>query len=216
MTPRVAIVDDQIEMRRALRTMIEAGGLTVVGEAGDGDGAVSLAAATRPDVMLMDVRMPGRDGISATAAIRALDEPPHILVLTTFDDDDAVAGALAAGASGFLLKTCGPEALVRAVQLVAGGDVVLDESIAPRVLRSFAARRVAADGAPELRDLTAREREVLRLLCRGKTNAEIGAALYIGEATAKTHVSRVIAKLGVRDRVQAVIRAYESGFVDQG
>ncbi len=214
MIPTVAIVDDQLDMRRALRTIIEADGLIVVGEAGDGDGAISLASAARPDVMLMDVRMPGRDGVSATGAVRSLSPAPRVLVLTTFDDDDAVANALAAGASGFLLKTCGSDVLVRAIRLIAAGDAVLDELIAPRVLRSFVASRVNPDHAARFETLTARERDVLAMLCRGRTNQEIGKELFIGEATAKTHVSRIIAKLGVRDRVQAVIRAYEAGFVD--
>jgi DNA-binding NarL/FixJ family response regulator len=212
--PTVAIVDDQQEMRRALRTIIEADGLVVVGEAGDGDGAVSLASAARPDVMLMDVRMPGRDGVSATGIVRSLSPAPRVLVLTTFDDDDAVASALAAGASGFLLKTCGSDALVRAIRLVADGEVVLDELIAPRVLRSFVARRTRPADVERFESLTPREREVLAMLCQGRTNQEIGTNLFIGEATAKTHVSRIIAKLGVRDRVQAVIRAYEAGFLD--
>lgn len=210
---RVALVDDHAEMRAAIAAQLAAFGLEVVGEAADGDGAVSLVRATRPDVVLMDVRMPGRDGVSATAQIVRELPSARVLVLTTFDDDEVVAAALGAGAAGFLLKNAGPEALADAVARIAAGDAVLDPVVAPRVFAGFGrlARRAPSPG---LQSLSPREQEVLRLLRAGCTNAEIGAALFVGEATAKTHVSNVLTKLGVRDRVQAVVHAYEHGFFD--
>lgn len=216
MTVRVAVVDDQSLMRAAFRTILESSGIVVVGEAGDGDAAVELVRQHRPDVVLMDIRMPGRDGIDATAEIAAAHPASRVLVLTTFDQDDLLYGALAAGAAGFLLKNSSPEELVRAVHLVAAGDSVLDPAVTARVLARLTAPRPTGSGDPGLDRLTEREKDVLVLLTRGRTNAEIAADLGVGEATAKTHVSRVIAKLGVRDRVQAVILAYESGFVASG
>jgi DNA-binding NarL/FixJ family response regulator len=209
---RVAIVDDQPLMRAALRTILEGHGLEVVGEAGDGNGAVSLARAARPHVMLMDVRMPGTDGVAATALVRAATTETAVLVLTTFDDDDALHGALAAGATGFLLKNTAPESLVRAVRQVAEGDAVLDSAVAGRVFARFARRAATGDAAGSDR-LTEREKDVWRLVGEGLTNAEIAARLGVGEETAKTHVSNLLMKLGVHDRVQAVIRAYETGFL---
>jgi DNA-binding NarL/FixJ family response regulator len=205
---RVVLCDDQPAMREALRTILEASGLTVVGEAADGDAAIDCVRRTRPDVVLMDVRMPGRDGISATAALVSDDPSVRVLVLTTFDTDDVLFGALGAGASGFVLKNCGPEALVAAVRRLADGDAVLDPAVARRVFARVAPR----PGVDLLGPLTERERDVLWLVAQGMTNAEVAARLGIGEETAKTHVARVLAKLGVRDRVQAVIRAHESGF----
>jgi DNA-binding NarL/FixJ family response regulator len=210
--PRVVLVDDQALMRAAFRLILEAQGIPVVGEAGDGDAAVAVARRCRPDVVLMDVRMPGRDGIAATAELAATDPAIHVLVLTTFDDDDVLYGALAAGAAGFLLKNSSPEDVVRAVHRVAAGDAVLDPAVARRVFARVARRPVPARGDGGVARLTEREKDVLSLIARGLTNAEIAERLDVGEATAKTHVSRVLAKLGVRDRVQAVIHAYETGF----
>jgi DNA-binding NarL/FixJ family response regulator len=211
MTVRVALVDDQPLMRDAFRTILDAAAITVVGEAGDGDAAVALARRERPDVVLMDVRMPGRDGIGATAEIVACEAAVRVLVLTTFDDDDALYGALGAGASGFLLKNSTPEEIVAAVQRVAHGDAVLDPKVAGRVFARFAAGP-PRDDPTRLELLTEREKDVLSLMARGLTNAEIAAVLGVGDATVKTHVSRVLMKLGLRDRVRAVIYAYETGF----
>jgi DNA-binding NarL/FixJ family response regulator len=212
---RVVLADDQRLMRAAFRTILDSDGIAVVGEAGDGDEAVAVARRLRPEVVLMDVRMPGRDGIDATAEIVAgLDGAVRVLVLTTFDDDEALYGALAAGAAGFLLKNSTPEEVLRAVRRVAAGDAVLDPTVAGRVFARFA-RPGGPPGAADPRALdrlTERERDVLALIARGLTNAEIARRLGVGEATSKTHVSRVLSKLGVRDRVQAVIYAYETGF----
>ena len=209
---RVAIVDDHDQMRAALRATVESADLEVVGEASNGDGGRSLVRTTRPDVVLMDVRMPGLDGIATTAAIIGEFPSTKILILTTFDDDDALAGALAAGASGFLLKNSPPESLVRAIRQVADGDGVLDAAVAPRVFAQFARRDAGPDNAL-LDRLTERERDVLRLVCTGRTNREIANDLGMGDETVKSHVSRVLLKLDVRDRVQAVIYAYQTGFV---
>jgi DNA-binding NarL/FixJ family response regulator len=209
-TIRVVLVDDQPMMRTAFRTILETAGYEVAGEAGDGDTAVAIVARERPDVVLMDVRMPGADGIDATQRIVTADPAARVLVLTTFDHDDYLYGALHAGAAGFLLKNASPEDLVRAVVAVAAGDAVLDPAVTGRVLaRVSGADRLAAAAIDAL---TEREKDVLALLARGLTNAEIATALEVGDATAKTHVSHVLTKLGVRDRVQAVIAAYESGF----
>lgn len=211
---RVAIIDDQPMMRTALRTILEADGIEVVGEAGDGDAALQLVSNLDPAVVLMDVRMPGRDGISATAELTRRSPATVVLVLTTFDDDATLFGALRAGAAGFLLKNSTPEDLQLAVHRVAVGDAVLDPAVIARVMRRFTiADGIAVDDG--IARLTEREKDTLALLAGGHANAEIAAALGIGEATAKTHVSHVILKLGVRDRVQAVIRAYESGFAQQ-
>lgn len=206
--PRVVLADDQPAMRAALRTILEADGIAVVAEAGDGDTAVRAWRTHRPDVVVMDLRMPGRDGASATAELAPAGA--RVLVLTTFDDDESLFGALRAGAAGFLLKNAPPEELQRAVRLVAAGEAVLAPDVVARVMR-----RAAAAGAaePPLDDrLTERERDVLWLVAQGLTNGEIAARLGVGEATAKTHVSNVIMKLGVRDRVQAAVRAHASGF----
>lgn len=211
MSIRVAVIDDQAPMRAAFRTILESAGLVVVGEAADGAAAVSLVRAQRPDVVLMDVRMPGTDGIDATAAVVAAVPSTRVLILTVFDDDDVVGRALAAGAAGFLLKNSPPEAIVGAVRQLAAGDAVLDAAVAARVFARFARPDGRADPSA-LGRLTEREKDVLRLLCAGLTNAEIADRLAVGEATAKTHVSRVLMKLDVRDRVQAVAYAYETGF----
>jgi DNA-binding NarL/FixJ family response regulator len=216
--PRVVLADDQPLMRAAFRTILESDGIAVVGEAADGAGAVDVTRRVRPDVVLMDVRMPGRDGIDATAEIvAALGGAVKVLVLTTFDEDAALYGALAAGASGFLLKNSTPEDVLQAIRRVAAGDAVLDPTVTGRVFARFVpdppneVRKSAAD--PRALDrLTERERDVLALIAQGLTNAEIADRLGVGEATSKTHVSRVLTKLGVRDRVQAVIYAYETGF----
>jgi DNA-binding NarL/FixJ family response regulator len=205
----VVVVDDQALMRAAFRQILEAHGIDVVGEAATADEAVAEVERTSPDVVLMDVRMPGRSGIEAAAELATTHPAARVLVLTTFDHDEYVDGALRAGAAGFLLKNATPEALVEAVRAVASGDGVLDPKVVGRVMSRFAA---APSRAPLADNLTEREKDVLRLVCRGMTNAEIAVDLGMGEATAKTHVSSVLSKLGVRDRVQAVIAAYESGF----
>lgn len=209
MTIRLVLVDDQALMREAFRTILESHDITVVAEADDGDAAVAAVRETRPDVVLMDVRMPGRDGIDATAELTRTDPDVPILILTTFDDDEGLYGALAAGARGFLLKNAEVEALVAGVRAVAAGESVLDPAVTARVIA-----RVGRTATPDARldDLTEREKDVLALLSDGLSNAEIADRIGSEASTVKTHVSRVLAKLGVRDRVQAVIWAYESGF----
>jgi DNA-binding NarL/FixJ family response regulator len=198
-----------------MRTILEASDIDVVGEAGDGDEAVAAVLAAQPHVVLMDVRMPRRDGISATAEIVRRAPGCAVLVLTTFDDDEVLFGALGAGAAGFVLKNAGPEEIVDAVRRVASGDAVLDRSVHRRVFARFSTGGAGdAAGAADLRRLTERELDVLWLVARGLTNHEVADRLGVGEATAKTHVSRVLTKLGVRDRVQAVIIAHRAGFAD--
>jgi DNA-binding NarL/FixJ family response regulator len=217
-TIRVALIDDQAMVRAGFRMILECEtDIAVVGEAADGRDAVDLVARARPDVVLMDVRMPHVDGIEATRRVRATADPPHVLVLTTFDLDDYVYPALRAGASGFLLKDAPAEQLVDAVRVIAAGDALLAPSVTRRLIEDVA-RRPALDATPPpgLADLTDREREVLQLIARGLSNAEIAERLYLGEATVKTHVGRVLTKLGLRDRVQAVVVAYESGLVTPG
>jgi DNA-binding NarL/FixJ family response regulator len=208
--PRVVLCDDQTAMRDAFRSILNGAGIEVVGEARDGDEAVAITRATRPDVVLMDVRMPHRDGISATAEIAATMPDQRVVVLTTFDSDDVLFGALGAGAAGFVLKNSPPEDLVRAVRDVVAGDAVLDRTVAMRVFARFAPPAPPHDAT--LDRFTERERDVLWLVAQGMTNAEVARRLGVGEATAKTHVSRVLMKLGVRDRVQAVIHAHRTGF----
>ena len=211
---RVLVVDDDALMRAGLRGVLGSDdGIAVVGEAADGAEAIAAAAALQPDVVLMDVRMPGLDGIAATREVLATSSDVRVLILTTFEQDDYVFGALRAGASGFLLKRARPEELLAAVHAVAAGDSLLSPSVTRTVIDALA-RTPADDGAatPDGPDeLTPREREVLELLARGMSNAEIAAALVIEESTVKTHVKRVLAKLRLRDRVQAVIYAYERG-----
>jgi DNA-binding NarL/FixJ family response regulator len=213
----VLIVDDQALVRTGFRMIIEIEpDLHVVGEAADGDEAVAQVAALRPDVVLMDVRMPGVDGITATRRIMAdASCGARVVMLTTFDMDEYVYEALKAGASGFLLKDVQPELLVAGIRAVDAGESLLAPSVTRRMIESFLDRPLGVDaGARErLTSLTAREGETLQLLARGLTNAEIAAELYVSETTVKTHVGRVLMKLGLRDRVQAVIYAYETGVV---
>jgi DNA-binding NarL/FixJ family response regulator len=203
-------------VRSGLRSLLEdEPDLQVVGEASDGETGVSLVRHHRPDVVLMDIRMPVLDGIAATTRIVAEGLAARVLVLTTFDLDEYVFQALRAGASGLLLKDATAEQLVAAVRTVAAGDSLLDPAVTRRVIDAYVASPPAT-ARDSLADLTAREVEVLRLIAHGRSNREIAAALFVGEATAKTHVSNVLSKLGLRDRVQAVICAYESGLVRPG
>jgi DNA-binding NarL/FixJ family response regulator len=218
--PRVVIADDQALVRAGFRMILEADpGIAVVGEAADGALAVDMVRRLQPDVVLMDVRMPVLDGLEATRQILANGEPsPRIIMLTTFDIDEYVYTALRAGASGFLLKDVTPEQLVASVKLVAAGDALLAPSITRRLVERFAApaSTVAPNASAEVASLTAREREVLVLLARGLSNAELAERLIVSEATVKTHVARILGKLGLRDRVQAVVLAYETGLVTPG
>jgi DNA-binding NarL/FixJ family response regulator len=214
---RVLLADDQALVRAGFRLILDlAPGIEVVGEAGDGKEAVALAKQLEPDVVLMDVRMPDVDGIEATRRLRLAGLATRVLVLTTFDVDEYVYEAVRAGASGFLLKDAPREQLVAAVQTVARGEALLAPAITQRLIERFVARPSPADAAPALAELSSRELEVLRLLARGLSNAEIAAQLVVGEATVKTHVARVLRKLDLRDRVQAVVFAYECGLVEPG
>ncbi|MEV0459143.1 response regulator transcription factor [Catellatospora methionotrophica] len=216
---RILVADDHRLVRTGFRVILETeDDLTVVGEAADGEQAVALAAQTAPDVVLMDVEMPGVDGLEATRRIAAAGDEPAVLILTTFDRDDYLFAALQAGASGFMLKNGSPEALIEAVRVLARGDALLAPEITRRVIAKFArpAATPPSASAQELKELTPREYEVLVLLAGGATNAEIATRLYLGEATVKTHVSRVLAKLRLRDRTQAVVFAYEHGVVTPG
>ncbi|MGW7424684.1 response regulator [Streptomyces sp. NPDC054813] len=215
--PRVVVVDDQALVRTGFRLILTADGIEVVAEATDGHQAVDAVRRTRPDVVLMDIRMPELDGLEAARRILATPEPPRILMLTTFDLDRYVYAALSAGASGFLLKDVTPEHLTAAVRTVRAGDALLAPAITRRLVERFA--RVGADSAALHRDLghlTPRELDVLRLLAQGLSNAELAARLHLSEATVKTHVSRVLGKLSLRDRAQAVVVAYETGLVTPG
>ncbi|MER8032722.1 response regulator transcription factor [Streptomyces bauhiniae] len=210
----VLLVDDEPLVRAGLRAVLGAQpDIEVVGEAADGAAVIPLVRSLRPDVVAMDVRMPLLDGIEATRAVlRTVAEPPKILVITTFEDDEYVYEALRAGADGFLLKRSRPEEIVHAVRLVAAGDSLLFPASVRQLAARYGAGRAAAEPLAGAR-LTEREAEVLRLMARGLTNAEIAAGLVVGAETVKSHVSAVLAKLGARDRTQAVIAAYESGFV---
>jgi DNA-binding NarL/FixJ family response regulator len=215
---RVAIVDDQAIVRAGLaRILSPADGFEVVAECANGRQAVEELPALRPDVVLMDVRMPALDGITATAQLRCLDDPLEVLVLTTFGEDEVLWGAIEAGAAGFVLKDSTADDLIAAVRAVAGGAAWFDPAVAPRLLERY--RRVvapAARDAARLDLLTDREHDVLRLMARGATNAEIGATLFVAEATVKTHVGSIFGKLGVRDRAAAIVFAYDHGVVTPG
>jgi DNA-binding NarL/FixJ family response regulator len=216
---RVLVVDDQDLVRAGFCVILDtAEGISVVGEAGNGADAVAAARGLDPDVVLMDIRMPGMDGLEATRQIAA--QPggcPKIVILTTFDLDDYVYEALRAGASGFLLKDAPRHDLIAAVRAAAAGDAMLAPSVTRLVIETFARKPPAMAPSPSrLASLTARERDILGLVARGRSNAEIAADLVVSEATVKTHVSRLLAKLGLRDRVQAVILAYETGVVVPG
>jgi DNA-binding NarL/FixJ family response regulator len=234
---RVLVVDDQELVRLGFCVILDAAdGITVVGEAANGEAAVSGVAAHRPDVVLMDIRMPGMDGLEATRLITrgpaaapsagpatphsagsGPTTPPKVVMLTTFDLDDYVYEALRAGASGFLLKDSPRHDLIAAVRAAAAGDALLAPSVTRRLIEAFARRPPETAPSPSrLASLTARERDVLLLLARGRSNAEIAAVLFVSEATVKTHVGNLLAKLGLRDRVQAVILAYETGIVVAG
>jgi DNA-binding NarL/FixJ family response regulator len=214
----VALVDDQAIVRAGLaRILSPADGFEVVAECPDGKHAIDELPAVRPDVVLMDIRMPALDGVAATKHLRALEEPLDVLVLTTFGEDEVLWGAIEAGASGFVLKDSSAEDLIAAVRAVAGGGAWFDPGVAPRLLERY--RRVVAPAARDvgrLDQLTEREHEVLRLMARGATNAEIGATLHVAEATVKTHVGSIFAKLGVRDRAGAIVFAYDHGVVKPG
>ena len=217
MSVRVLLADDQAMVRAGFRMILELEeGIEVVGEAQDGEEAVAAARRARPDVIVMDVRMPRLDGVAATRRVVEEIEPtPRVLVVTTFDEDEAVYEALRAGAAGFLLKNAPPEQLVEAVRAVAAGDGLLAPEVTRRVIEEFARRSPAptTPGADVLDELTERELEVLRLMARGLSNGEIADRLVITPGTAKTHVGRILMKLGLSNRVQAVVLAYESGLV---
>jgi DNA-binding NarL/FixJ family response regulator len=215
---RVALVDDQAMIRSGLaRILSPADGFEVVAECADGLQAVQELPAVRPDVVLMDIRMPALDGIAATAQLRRAPDPVVVLVLTTFGEDEMLWGAIEAGAAGFVLKDSSAEDLIAAVRAVAGGGAWFDPAVAPRVLDRY--RRLVAPAAREavrLESLTDREHDVLRLMARGATNSEIAATLYVAEATVKSHVGSIFAKLDVRDRPAAIVFAYDHGVVTPG
>ena len=218
MTIRVVVADDQGMVRSGFSVLLNAQpDIEVIGEAVNGEEAIARAAELHPDVILMDVRMPVLDGLQATRVITAMDSAPKVLVLTTFDLDDYVYEALRAGASGFLLKDASAGELAAAVRLVAAGDALLSPGVTRRLIAEFA--RMGAPRSPgrqQLDGLTERESEVLALVARGRSNAEIAGYLVVAEQTVKTHVSRILMKLGLRDRTQAVVLAYETGLVHPG
>jgi DNA-binding NarL/FixJ family response regulator len=219
-TISVVIADDQALVRGGFRVLVDAAaGMAVLGEAGDGTQAVALARQHHPDVVLMDIRMPGQDGIEATRQIKEDDDTAgvKVLILTTFDLDEYVYAALRAGASGFLLKDTSPEHLLEAIRVVASGEALLAPTVTRRLIEAFAARAGPALVAPGALDaLTEREREVLHEVARGYSNSEIAERLHMSSATAKTHVSRLLMKLAARDRAQLVVVAYETGLAQPG
>ena len=217
MTLRVLIADDQELVRDGFRLILQASGVEIAGEARDGREAVYLARRRAPDVVLMDIRMPGMNGLEATRELAGpeVTDPIAVLILTTFDLDEYVLEALRAGASGFLLKDAGRDQLVEAVHAVARGDALIAPSVTRRLIERFVERKLAPV-PPEADELTPRELEVLRLIARGRSNAELAHDLVISETTAKTHVARILAKLRVRDRVQIVVFAYEHGLIHPG
>jgi len=216
---RVLVADDEEMVRYGFRMILEAQpDIEVVGEADDGTSAVDAARRLTPDVVLMDIRMPKMDGLEATRILLSrLAPPPRVVVLTTFDRDEYVYEALKAGASAFLLKASPPEQLAAAVRVVAAGDALLHPAITKRLIQDFARRPTPRDGTPpQLERLTEREVEVMRLIARGLSNSEIAARLFLAEATVKTHVVHLLSKLGLRDRSQIVVMAYETGLVEPG
>jgi DNA-binding NarL/FixJ family response regulator len=212
---RVVIADDQALLRGGFRMILESQkDIEVVGEAADGREALEQARALEPDVVLMDIRMPELDGLEATRQLVRADDAPRVLILTTFDLDEYVYEAMKAGASGFLLKEVRPEQLADAVRVVAAGETLVSPAITRRLVEEFVRRRPPGSGTPTaVSELTERELEVLKLVARGLSNGEIAAELFLSEATVKTHITHVLSKLGLRDRVQAVVLAYESGLV---
>lgn len=218
MTISVLLVDDHALVRAGFRMILETeDDIEVVGEASDGDQAVVATRRLRPDVVLMDIQMPRMDGIEATGRIVGeADLPSRVVILTTFERDDYIFEALRAGASGFLLKNAPPDELVHAVRVVAAGDALLAPSVTRQVIVEYARRPTPRSNDTAIDRLTEREREVLKLLATGKSNSELATHLYVGEGTIKTHVSNLLTKLGLRDRMQAVVFAYESGLVEPG
>jgi DNA-binding NarL/FixJ family response regulator len=213
-TVRVVLADDQPLVRAGLRVLIaDTPDLAVAGEAGTGAEAVRLARDLRPDVVVMDIRMPGMDGIEATRLITADHGPARVIVLTTFDDDDYVYAALRAGASGFLVKDMALDDILAAIRVVAAGDALIAPSVTRRLIAQFAGQPAPPPPRPQIEGITERELQVLTLVGRGLSNAEIAGTLFISAATAKAHVARLLAKLGARDRVQLVIAAYQAGLV---
>lgn len=213
---RLVLADDQAMIRAGLRMVLETeADLHVVGEACDGLDVLAVVGRVMPDVLLLDIAMPRLDGLAAARRLRALPSPPRIIMLTTFDSDENLYAALRAGASGFLLKVSPPEQLVAAIRVVAGGAALLDPAVTTRVIASFATQPAPTPPA-EVHQLTPRELDVLRLLARGLSNAEVASHLQVGEATVKSHVAKVLLKLDLRDRVQAVVYAYENGIVRIG
>jgi DNA-binding NarL/FixJ family response regulator len=211
---RVLVADDQQLLRAGFRVILEAEpDIEVVGEAVDGVEAVEVAGSTRPDVVLMDIRMPRLDGLAATEQLMRRPDPPRVVVLTTFDQNEYVVRALKAGAYGFLLKDAPPSRMIAAIRAAASGEALIEPSITRRLIERFAVTEPTATAPTVLDSLTDRERDVLRLVARGMSNAEIAAEMVIADTTVKTHVARILTKLGLRDRVQAVVLAYDSGLV---